>query len=76
VVDACETLDEGLPIARGEYRFRLLPDGEWSPWDDRCSVLANFREYGEQGLQVEVRDRWGLSSVETATIDLQPPAGP
>ena len=76
VVDACETLDEGLPITREDYRFRLLPDGDWSMWDDRCSVLANFREFGEQSLEVEVRDRWGLSGFGTATIDLQPPSDP
>jgi hypothetical protein len=75
-VNACNVLDEGLPMYRGDVRFRRVPDTEWTPWTEDCEVTAIFESYGEQQVEVEVRDRWGAVGGRTVSIDLVPPTGP
>lgn len=75
-VDACNILDEGYSMSRGEVRFRRVPDTEWTPWSEDCEVTAVFGSFGEQRVEVEARDRWGAVGGRTVSIDLLPPTSP
>lgn len=66
---ACESQDAEL------FRWRTDPEGIWSDEDDDCSQGFVFEDFGEKMIEVEVFDRWGLSSRERITFELTPPEG-
>lgn len=72
---ACESLDSGVILQDGLYRWRTDPEAVWTIENDQCSRGFDFPDYGEKMIEVEVLDRWGLSSRELVTFELTPPEG-
>jgi hypothetical protein len=50
------------------YRWRLSHDDDWSAWTDEPDTVAVYTEEGRYTVSLQVRDRWGQTDTEFATV--------
>lgn len=67
-VDACASTDFGEPGLGLTYLWRTSTDTLWTAASEDCSKEFDVPGSGTWEVEVEVRDRWGLSDREQLTL--------